>query len=194
MILDIKGPDIEVEREAVALQKSTYGLTVADEEEYAACAQLLTEIRVETKALTAQRDSIVKPINEGLKRLRALYKPALDSLTASENAVKQAMLGFRSLQEKQRALAEQEAHEALAQGDHDEALAHIQVASQAPPTAAGISARKTWKLRVTDMAQVPRQFLVPDMALLRADAKLRNWGEPPAGVEYYQDESLAVLG
>lgn len=192
MIIDLKGPDDGVEKQAIALHQSTYGLVLDDDEDYTTCAALLTEVRVETKTLTAQRDAIVKPINEGLKRLRALYKPALDSLTAAENALKEALLAFRTRQEQQRQLAEAAAHAALAEGDHDEAMAHIQTVVQAPPAAVGISARKTWKLRVVDISRVPRQFMVVDMASLRADAKRRSWGEPPPGVEYYQEEGLAV--
>jgi hypothetical protein len=196
MIIDLKGPGEEKEREAIALRVSTDGLVVADEEEYAACGALLTEVRAEAKGLTAQRDSIVKPIMDGLKQLRALYKPALDSLAEAEFSLKKSMLNFRALQEKQRQIAERRAHAALAEGDHDEALAHIHTAAQAAPAASGVSARRTWKVRIADISKVPTRFLImtADMASLRTDAKTRNWNDPPPGVEYYQEETLAVIG
>lgn len=192
MIIDLKGPDPILEKEALALQHSTHDLTIADDEEYGACATLLTEIRGEVKSLTAQRDSVVKPINEGLKKLRALYKPALDSLGAAEQGIKTAMLTFRSEQERLRSEAEAAAHEALAEGLHDLAMVHIHDAAQEAPKATGVSARKVWKLRVIDLARVPREFMVVDTAALRRHAISNGWDTPPAGIEYYQEEGLMI--
>lgn len=194
MNIDLKGPDPAMEADALALQDSTKGLTITDDAEYGACATLLMDIRSEVKTLTAQRDSVVKPINEGLKKLRALYKPALDSLSAAEDGIKRAMLAFRSAQERLRSEAEAAAHEALAEGLHDVALVHIQDASQEAPKATGVSARKVWKLRVVNASAVPRQFLTVDVVALRRYAVLSGWDakQMPAGVEYFQEESLAI--
>jgi len=67
----------------------------------------------------------------------------------------------------------------------------IQVAPVAPKVA-GVSVRKTWKARVVDQTKVPREFMSVNEKALDAYAKATCGKMPVGGVEFYQQESMAV--
>ncbi len=67
------------------------------------------------------------------------------------------------------------------------------------PSADGVSARETWKVRIVDATKVPRQYLVPDEAALRRLAtSLKGAAQsvvgPVAetGIEFYPEKSVSV--
>jgi len=67
----------------------------------------------------------------------------------------------------------------------------IQVAPVAPKVA-GVSVRKTWKARVVNARLVPRVYMVPNEKALDALAKATQGKTEVTGVEFYQQESMAV--
>lgn len=92
-------------------------------------------------------------------------------------------------------VAEQQARAAAeaAQSNYREmamAAQQVQVVVPARVTAAGTSLRKTWKFRITDINQVPREFLVPNEQMLGAVARSQKESANIPGVEFYAEESI----
>jgi len=56
----------------------------------------------------------------------------------------------------------------------------------------GVSTRKTWKARVTDISLVPRAYMVVNQQALDALAKATKGSMALPGVEFYEDSSLTV--
>ena len=141
-----------------------------------------------------------------------------DTLDAVESSVKRAVLVFDRAQEQQRSEEQgrlQKAANEAAQRERDrlakeaerlktpalkqERLAMAQavvapVVTLAPvaPRVEGVQTRKTWKARVVDAALVPREFLTVNQAALDAFAKAVKGATPVAGVEFYEDATLAI--
>jgi exonuclease VII large subunit len=66
----------------------------------------------------------------------------------------------------------------------------VQVAS-VTPVVSGQSIRKTWRARVVNQALVPREWLVVNQQALDSFAKATSGGVAVAGVEMYQETTLA---
>ncbi len=66
--------------------------------------------------------------------------------------------------------------------------------STVTPKIEGSSVRKTWKARVTDIAQVPREYLIVNQQALDAFAKATKGSVKLPGVEFYEEQSLAIGG
>ena len=141
-----------------------------------------------------------------------------DKLDAVESSVKRAVLVFDRAQEQQRSEEQgrlQKTANEAAQRERDrlakeaerlktpalkqERLAMAQavvapVVTLAPvaPRVEGVQTRKTWKARVVDAALVPREFLTVNQAALDAFAKAVKGATPVAGVEFYEDATLAI--
>ena len=56
----------------------------------------------------------------------------------------------------------------------------------------GVSTRKTWKARVTDISLVPRAYMVVNQQALDALAKATKGSVQLPGVDFYEDSTLAV--
>ena len=166
-------------------------VTVRDEDDYESIGGFLVDVKKEIKNLTAQRETITKPLNEALKKVREMFKPALDSLSSAEIALKSAMLTYKQEEESKRQLLLAAAPKALVAGRHAEAMALINSIKE-EPTTKGVSSIKRWKLEVVDAELVPGNFWMIDERALLADAKESGWKEPPPGVRYYQEESMMV--
>ena len=66
----------------------------------------------------------------------------------------------------------------------------IEVAREVPKVA-GQSVRKTWKARVTDIQQVPREWMVVNESALNAFAKSTKGAVKVPGVEFFEESTLA---
>ncbi len=73
-------------------------------------------------------------------------------------------------------------------------IAPVVEVSTAAPKVEGTSVRKTWKARVTEIGQVPREFLVVNQQALDAFAKATKGSVKLPGVEFFEEQSLAIGG
>jgi hypothetical protein len=88
--------------------------------------------------------------------------------------------------------ADAAAEKAMAKDDQAAAVvAPVVTVAAAVPVVQGQIIRKTWKARVVDAAAVPREWLVVNQQALDAFAKATKGAVPVAGVEMYEETSLA---
>lgn len=182
---------------------------------------VLGEIARHRKAVEELRVRFTRPLNEHLKTLNGFFKGLDQPLAEADAALRQKVLAYRAA-EQARAAAEQarlrveaaaretEARALLAsmapvpQVEVEAALDAVDKADQAlatappPPvptvkTAFGTStARRDWDFEVTDLAQVPAEYLLINGPAVR-DAIRRGVRDIP-GVRIYQKETLVVRG
>ncbi len=152
------------------------------------------------------------------KSIVAQEKSFTDRLDAVERKIKQAVLQYDREQEairqaEQRRL-QAEADEAarkererlekqaakLKTPEKQEALREQAAAIVAPVVnvapvtqkTEGVSTRKIWKARVVDADKVPREWLIVDEKALDGFAKATKGSKQIAGVEFYQEETMAI--
>ena len=77
---------------------SNYGVATA--EEYQGAGADLRTIKAKAKELTETRMSLTRPIEESKKKIIALFKEPLSYLEQAEAAIKKAMIGWQTKQEK----------------------------------------------------------------------------------------------
>lgn len=167
------------------------------DQDYKAHGELLSGLRTTVKDMTAQRDSMTKPLKDVVKRLTEMYKPTLDSLARLEGGVKRLMLDYRAKEEARKALLHAETQRLLAsksKAKQREAIGIVAEINEEEPRARGTSVRKVWRAVIKDESKVPREFWVVDERAVRADAVARGWSDPPPGVEYVQEDTMAVTG
>ena len=61
-----------------------------------------------------------------------------------------------------------------------------------PKKTEGVSRRRTWKARVTDITKIPREWMVVNEKALDSFAKSTKGAMPVPGVEFYEDSTLTV--
>lgn len=177
-------------------------------------ANLLLQLKSIEKEAKEKLAFLVKPLEDHVKRIKALFKPGFETLAKADSALRQQVISWRQLEfqlaEKTRVEAARKADEAAAKGDNKKALEYatkaVTVATPARVTMASaevaasvsnmshaqIASRKRWTFKVVALNKVPREYMELDEVKVRAAIKsgLRNI----AGLEIYEEDGLAVGG
>lgn len=136
------------------------------------------------------------------------WKQAEDRRAAEERMALQREADLRARQEQER--LDTERFEAMQSGDVEEVVQlQSQTVAPAPivsvqpstPKVAGLQGRSTWKARVIDKAEfigavvknfeLMQQYLIVDQSALNAFARTSKGQTKIAGVEFFEEESLA---
>ncbi len=173
VVLKVKRPD-----EAL-FKQSNYMLDLAEDYKITtaklavSAGDDLKAVKALAKQLEEKRTAITQPLNQALREINALFKPAKDWLKQAEHLLKDKLLAYqaeqdrvaRELQAKAEALARKEreklerrAAKAEAKGKAEKAEVLRQVAEtktapvieSAAPKVAGIIRRDVWKAEITD--------------------------------------------
>jgi hypothetical protein len=189
-------------RESQPLIAQAINLTIKNDEQLKGAATMLAQVKSISKNVKAQKDPIVKNLNEALKNVRELFKPTELGLSDAEAAIKKAILDYT---QKQIAKAEKKAAKIEAKVDDGEMtlqdgmnkLGKIKQASTNVEVDNGSAQIRTVKkLRITDPALLPPSYFLRESVLeaLRKEvaADVLRGGQPcPTGAEVYEEQTVA---
>jgi hypothetical protein len=168
-------------------------LTLTTPEEYLQAGQGLVELKSRWKVVEEKRTSLVKPLNDVVKSINAMFKPVLDQWDVTMDVVKRAMHDYQVREAEAQRKALEEAARLAQQGQTgQEFTALVAQGSAIPVKAQGVSTRVMWRWRVVDAAAVPREYLCVDAAKVEALVKEHKEGAKIPGIEVYREEIMAV--
>lgn len=154
-------------------------------------AIVLTRIKGIAKMMDERKKQITAPLMESLASVRDLFRKYEDSLKASEAAFKTAILSYQTAQDQ---IAEQAREKVAARVEKGTMRADTAIEKlngiQGAKKVEGFSTRTVTKVRITDEALIPREYLMVNTALL-TDALLKHKLTVP-GAETYQEKVLAL--
>lgn len=207
-----------ITRDASITVETTRSLRVVDATSYTRAGELVTGLRALSKRITAFFEDDVRRAHELHRSLTRKRSEAVDPVdkecarltremgawkTEEDRKAREAAARLaREEQERQRAIALEEAAALEAQGEQAlaESVVEQAIAMPAPvipiaPTAPkvdGISYRSVWRHEVVDVALVPREYLVIDEAKIAAVVRATKGTLPIPGVRVYE-EQIAVV-
>lgn len=199
-------------------------IEIDDQVTYELADARLVEVKASYKRIDAQRKAIVDPINKAKQAVQDLFNPVLDDLSAAEGHIKAIMLTYQREQDrkrqeeqarndeaarKERERLEKQAAKAEEKGHAEKAAVLAATAAVVAPAVAtstyvqpkGVSTRKVWKGRVTNIeallaslvknpAFIARLVTIAEGDLNKLAVALE--GQIPLdGIECYQEETLA---
>jgi hypothetical protein len=84
----------EYKSSASSIAEMANNITVRTFEQAMDAADLLLDVKQLGERITARKEEITKPLNDGLKSARKLFKPLEEQCAVAEAAVKEAVLTF----------------------------------------------------------------------------------------------------
>jgi hypothetical protein len=171
-------------------------LTVDNVAQLEGVSMFARSVSTKRKEIDAERKAVTQPLNAAVKRINGWFKPALETLQATEDHCRKLIGDYHLRQKAEQDRQFREAQEAMASGNVDgasEALASSSAA--APGKAAGTSARVRWRAVVRDAGLVPREFLQVNLAALDAVARAVPADEQPTpipGVEFVPEAHVTL--
>jgi hypothetical protein len=178
------------------LETQANSITITTPEEYAAAADIVAKLKETGSSIKAKKESITKPLNEALRNARELFAPIEEQFTKAEAIVKQKLLAYkRKIDDEARAkeakiAADLESGKIKKLETAEKKMDSIERVDTTTRGKVGeVQIRKVKKVRITSEADIPREYLVPDMVAIRRDALA---GKQIAGVEVYEEETVAA--
>jgi hypothetical protein len=208
-------PDAEGAK-ALALVEQEKTLKITDKISYERVCESLLRNKDMQKKIDEVFDPIIEAANKSHKTALAQKKKFKNPLVELEANQKFQITTFLQAEETKRKaeedrlrkLAEQAAEEArLAEaiqleeeGDTEGAQVVLdEVPAYIPPpivpklaTGQGIAMKTNWKFRVVDPAQIPREYLTPDMVKIGGVVRSMRDSVKIPGVEIYSENSIAA--
>lgn len=198
--------------DAILAEAESYKVSTA--QQFADAGDVLKRIKGHQKKLDETESGITKPINDGLKAIRDLFRGPKERAAKAESLVKRAMIAYSEEQERIRREEQRKADEA-AQKERDRLAAQAAKAAAsgkvekaealeerastvvAPvihreaPKVSGVNMREAWKFEITDDSLVPREYLSVDEKKIRAVVSALKGGTSIPGVRVYSEKQLA---
>ena len=194
---------------------------ITNELALAAAGDTLRNIRNGIKELDDKRKEITRPMDEAKAQIMAIVAPFTAQLEQALQVVSKAIVAFeqeqerklleaqKAAQEKAKREAEQREQEMLAQAEKllaegktvaaaelEERSRDIVVIPEVVPVRAfkpkNVGTTTRWKARVTNLKQLPKEFMMPDEKKLQAHATQYQDQQPVKGVEFYSETSASL--
>lgn len=190
---------------AIIASRAAEIANISTSEQEKRAVEFCSQAKARVDLLEIARTRLVKPLNDHVKMINAEFKGVV---TPIEDAIKSIKLGISAYRqsedmkaaEEQKALLEQEAKLAARQGDvagiQEIAKAHAEVEAAAPSivrTQTGkASFRTDPKFEIVDATQIPREFLMPDEAKIRAYARETKGNGTIQGVRIWNEKTPII--
>lgn len=162
---------------------------------------VMAELR---KAVDLERKTFTVPLNDYLANINGAYKLITGPLAEAEQITRKLLTAWKVEQQRKAAEAEKLNQEAVdlarrqAQANNGEFTVDITPmpipdAPKLTRTDQGKSGLvDNWKFRIVDLERLPREWMIPDEAMLTSRAKKHHDKMPVPGVEFYNEPTLRV--
>lgn len=158
---------------------------IETEADYQNAATLISNLKAISKAAENEMKKFTVPLNELLKVTRSHFKPFFDKIASIEGAKKSEMVAFLNRQEtaKKRLEAQFES------GKIKKASTLMAKTEELSVGAGDATARKIKVVRIVDESKIPRSFLAPNIAAIKAHLIA---GDKVAGCELIEEFNVAI--
>ena len=167
-----------IEKELPLIAEQALVFTIAHDVDMKKAVTLLSQLNKYNDRITEEKEKVTKPLNEALKAERARWKPMeLQNQTAID-AIRLEMTRYQTELTNQRKADEQRIANAVASGKIkkiETAVKHIDaldIIEKNHSTEAGdVQFREKKQLLITNVDEIPREYMLPDEIALLRDLK-----------------------
>lgn len=217
-VINQEAGQLTAEAMGLALQFAKY--SVLTHEEYIEANNLLSGVKRKIKRLEDLRKSLTAPLDKSKSNIMDLFRPPTDALMGARDRIDAEMQMWRRKQETIRLEQERKAQAAARAEEEKQRLALLKKAEKAevkgnaekaeelkeqaatvfipPPVIAssipkleGMSVRVDWDFEVTDVAAIPREFLVADLVKIRGVVRAMKGTSSIPGIRVFSKEIIS---
>ena len=186
-------PAQEVALLSISTLDSALEITVTSASEYQSASYFLKTIKDRLNQSEATRTSIVKPINDVVKTVNALFRSPTDRLKEAEGTVKAAMLKYTTEQERIAAEARRKAEEeARKERERIEALEREKRAEVQRAAQEAEEAKKRGDYAAKHLAHQEATRLAQEFAKLELELEAQEVAVMPAVVPTFAPKGISV--
>lgn len=175
-----------IKKKASPLIKQIEDCKIKTKDAYDKAAKIIAQLKEYSKEAERQEKTLTEPAKSIIKSAQEIFKPFRNQVQALEGAVKIRMLEFQNAQEKKA----QKLVESFERGDIKKLSTVVTKQNELLNTSSeNAQLRKVWQLTIVKESAIPREYLVPDEAAIRAAFKD---GKKVAGCKWEQVNQIAI--
>ena len=169
---------------------------ISGEVEYCAAAEDLGNVKRLLNDAEVQRKSLVDPLNQVIKKLNAIFKPATVVGESIESAIKNLLVQYDEARRKAMVI-EAEKLAKKAEKKSPELAGDIRAMALTAPTVPvieGVQFRTKWSYEVEDIEKVPRAWLCLDETKVGAFVRAEKDKVVIPGIRIFEEKIIAASG
>lgn len=176
-------------------EKEVFDLIILNQKDYETAIELANRLNQTKKVIEAKRKSLTEPIKQSVKDIEEMFKPMEKRLETMIEQIKSRSIEYVTAEEKRIADEKAKIDKKLDDGrlKPETAIRKTQelgTVEKTTQTEAGRMIMKTVKVvKIINEADIPREYLVPDMAKIKADIKA---GKEIKGVEVVEEKQASL--
>jgi len=174
-----------LQNEANPLIKKLSVMDITTKDEYDLAGERMANLKEVGSRAKAKMDEIIDPLKLSVKRVEELFKPFINTVKELETQTKAKMIDFIEKQEA----AQRKLEADLDSGKVKSIASYHKKASALTTESESVSIREIEALEIFDLAKIPREYMVPNEAAIRAALKE---GKKVAGARMIKKKSLAI--
>jgi hypothetical protein len=174
-----------LEKESKSPIKQLSDLKITTQQDYELAGELLKGLKQLAANAEAREKVFTVPLAKLIEDVRSLFRPFRSSVTQVEADTKTKMLAFV----KEQQAAEQKLLADFQAGKIKKVSTLVTKQKELAVSSSFSQVRKVWTAVEVDARKTPREYLVPDVAAIKAALKE---GKQVAGWKFEQVESIAV--
>lgn len=200
------GEDIEVKNyydQAIKLKEYAESRVIRTIEDIRIATDDLSIISRLKKAMAEKKKEYLAPHQEQIKAINDNYRFWMGPIEAANTITRQKMTAFdaeqRLIRQKQeeinRKRIEAAQEEMKLTGELSESVNLVEVIEAPKRTSTDMgtaSMMDVWKYEIVDPAALPREYMIPDHAMLNTIAKKHHDQKPVSGVRFYNEPTLRM--
>lgn len=205
------------QRGVTVLDEWASALSIGSQAEREAAVAAIKQVKERRKAICDFFADSKRRANEAWKSIVAMEKAFTDTLDRVEVKAKQKVLAY-DMEQRRKAMEDaaklQAELDAKAEAERKRAIAAAEklktpelreerieaansiaapvVVAKLPEKDSATSTRMVWKAQVVDVAQLPRQYMEPNLKMLDGFAKATKGAVQVPGVRFYEEPVLAI--
>ena len=171
------------------IQQSANAFTVNSKDDMEAGNALLKEVKAVSDVITERKEKIVRPLMASLASVRDLFKPLEITLDTAKKDIKAKMLAWQIEEDARIAKEEDRIAKRIEKGTMkaETAVSKLEQLKESAPKS---NIRILVKVRVVNEAEIPREYLVPDLKKI-TEAIIQH-GLVVPGAEKYEEKSIVT--
>ena len=152
-------------------------LVISNPDEMKIATEMLSNANKFGDAIKERKDGIIKPINVGIKAVRALFKPVEVNKDEAVDIIKEKMVNYQTDLDATNKKKEESIGGRVDRGTMkpETAVKKLEempeVENKIESDAGSVTFKTVKEVSVVDESLLPREYLVPNMVKIKADAK-----------------------
>ncbi len=156
------------------------------------------------KVMEAKRVELVKPMQDEVKAIQETHKALMAPVLEADRITRVKSTAFKMKQRRIAQEAEELNRQAMEVARKQAAMNNGEFTTDITPVDVKVAPKLTrtelgtsglvdeWKYRIVDLEKLPREYMIPDDAMLKSIAKQHHDKKSVDGVEFYNDPHIAV--